>query len=278
MTTPGATRVSLNIVYNGPATIGTTVQSSYIAVAEITFAIVGGGTATFSWRTVSPNATNVFKDDNATLVGAGTLNGYESTPLPVQIASFTAAVINQQGHVKLDWLTLSETNNYGFEVQKSPQSPNAYQTIPGSFIPGHGTTIDPHWYTYTDVTGSPGVWYYRLKQIDLSGQFHYTEGIQPTGLTGIVERPIPTEFGLSQNYPNPFNPATRIEFAMPQESHVKLEVYNSIGARVATLVDEVRGIGYHTVPFDASGLASGIYFYRFQSDKTTFTRKMMLLK
>ncbi len=98
-------------------------------------------------------------------------------------------------------------------------------------------------------------------------------------ITDVVTRPeTPTEYQLSQNYPNPFNPATQIEFAVPKESRVTLEVYNLLGQRVVTLVDEVMGAGYHAVKFEASALPSGLYLYRMAAGQTSFIRKMMLVK
>ncbi len=92
------------------------------------------------------------------------------------------------------------------------------------------------------------------------------------------DRPMPTTYALQQNYPNPFNPATQIEFALPKQDYVRLEVYNLLGERVATLVDGTMTAGYHTVRFDASRLASGIYIYRMASGESSFTRKMVLTK
>ena len=98
-------------------------------------------------------------------------------------------------------------------------------------------------------------------------------------ITDVATRPdVPAEYAVSQNYPNPFNPSTQIEFALPRESRVTLEVFNLLGQRVATLVDEVRGVGYHTVSFNASSLPSGLYLYRMVADQTSFIRKMMLVK
>ncbi len=97
--------------------------------------------------------------------------------------------------------------------------------------------------------------------------------------TGVGEgRGIPTEFSLSQNYPNPFNPSTRIEYALPVESHATLEVYNLLGEMVARLVDEVKPAGYYSVNFNASSLGSGLYFYRLSTGQQSFVRKMMLVK
>jgi hypothetical protein len=197
--------------------------------------------------------------------------------LPITLVSFTATVLNQNS-VRLDWTTISETNNYGFEVQKSADDETNYQTIPNSFVPGHGTTTEPHSYTYTDNTATSGLWYYRLKQIDLDGTHHFTEGLRVDVLTGVSERPLPKEFALDQNFPNPFNPVTKIELAVPRESHVRLVVYNLLGQEVATLVDEVKQAGYHTVTFNAAGFSSGLYFYRMNAGEVSFLRKMILVK
>lgn len=98
-------------------------------------------------------------------------------------------------------------------------------------------------------------------------------------ITGVSEKPaIPTEFQLSQNYPNPFNPATQIVFGVPKEAHVILDVYNLLGQKVATLLDETRAAGYHAVNFNASSLPSGLYLYRMQAGDQSFIRKMMVVK
>ncbi len=89
---------------------------------------------------------------------------------------------------------------------------------------------------------------------------------------------LPTEFSLSQNYPNPFNPSTEISFALPSASDVKLEVFNIMGQRVATLLDQHLEAGNHNVIWDGSQVASGIYFYRLDAGEFTKTRKMVLLK
>ncbi|HUV29731.1 MAG TPA: T9SS type A sorting domain-containing protein [Acidobacteriota bacterium] len=89
---------------------------------------------------------------------------------------------------------------------------------------------------------------------------------------------MPADFALEQNYPNPFNPATDIKFSLREASHVRLEVYNIMGQRVATLVDKRLEAGSHVVTWDASDAASGVYLYRLQAGDFTHTRKMTLLK
>lgn len=89
---------------------------------------------------------------------------------------------------------------------------------------------------------------------------------------------MPKVFALHQNYPNPFNPTTKIRYDVPKSSRVTLKVFNLIGQEVLTLVDAVEEPGFKTVSLDASGLASGIYFYKLQSDETNLTKKFMLIR
>ncbi len=89
---------------------------------------------------------------------------------------------------------------------------------------------------------------------------------------------VPENYSLEQNYPNPFNPSTTIRYALPQGSHVRIEVYNVIGEKVATLVDENQGAGYHEAQFSGSGLPSGMYFYRLSAGGFVETLKMVLTK
>jgi len=88
----------------------------------------------------------------------------------------------------------------------------------------------------------------------------------------------PVAYALEQNFPNPFNPSTKIIYSLPVEGFVTLDVYNSIGQKVASLVNESKTAGTYTVNFDASNLTSGIYFYKISSGSFTETKKMILLK
>jgi len=97
--------------------------------------------------------------------------------------------------------------------------------------------------------------------------------IDPDGSTELVK-----ELELDQNYPNPFNPTTNIRYSLPEQSGVRLDVFNMLGQRVAVLVNERKSAGSYIVSFDASGLSSGVYFYRLQTDSQTLARQMMLIK
>jgi hypothetical protein len=95
---------------------------------------------------------------------------------------------------------------------------------------------------------------------------------------GETPKDIPKEFALSNNYPNPFNPSTTIMFALPQEQYVTIEVYNSTGQKVETLVNRKFSAGYHEVNWNAVNMATGIYFYRIQAGSFQDLKKMILLK
>jgi hypothetical protein len=99
----------------------------------------------------------------------------------------------------------------------------------------------------------------------------------PTGVQ-VGTSGSPATFSLLQNYPNPFNPSTTIQYALPHRSRVTLIVYNTLGQHVATLVKGEIDAGYHTLQFDGSGLASGVYFYRLQAGSYVDTKKLLLVR
>ena len=193
-----------------------------------------------------------------------------SDPIPVELASFTA--IADYGVVELSWITATETNNRGFEIQRS--SGGGYETI--EFVEGHGTTTEPQAYAYSDRIVSAGLYSYRLKQVDFDGSFGYSTVVE-------VDVPLLKEFALEQNYPNPFNPSTKIAFRLAVDSKVSLKVFDVLGQEVATLVNTNLVAGAHNVNFNASSLNSGVYFYRIEAsgiDGTNFidVKKMILTK
>lgn len=96
--------------------------------------------------------------------------------------------------------------------------------------------------------------------------------------TESLEQELPEDFKLRQNYPNPFNPSTRIGFTLPKNAHINLSVYDLLGRKVATLVNEAKPAGEYEVNFDASGLASGVYFYRMDAGSFSQVHKMLLMK
>ena len=104
----------------------------------------------------------------------------------------------------------------------------------------------------------------------------YSISTTPTGIS--KEQQSDYSFRLNQNYPNPFNPTTTINYSLAKEGNVKLTVYNSIGSKVATIVNENKPAGNYTVQFNGNNLASGIYLYRLESGKYNAAKKFILLK
>lgn len=202
--------------------------------------------------------------------------GNSLAPLPVQLASFSATYVTNVG-VRLDWMTISEINNYGFEVQRSAQRGSGYASV-SPVIPGHGTTNEPRMYTFTENGVPSGQWFYRLKQIDLDGSIHFSEPVSVDVLTSVAEV-APREFMLHQNFPNPFNPSTQIRFTVEHPAATKLEVFNLLGAKVATLFDGIAEPGRsYTISFDAQNLSSGMYLYRLESGNRIQLRKLTFVK
>lgn len=191
--------------------------------------------------------------------------------IPVELMSFYANV--SDANVNLNWTTASETNNSGFEIQRSIESKieksKEWKTI--GFVNGNGTTTEPKTYTYTDKTLQPGKYLYRLKQVDFDGQYEYSKEVE-------IEIGLPLEFSLEQNYPNPFNPVTKIKFALPIAGNVDLSIYNSIGEKVETVTNQFFEAGYHQLEWKADKYSSGVYFYRIESGSFSSVKKMMLIK
>lgn len=246
---------------------------------------VGGGTI----ETDITFYQGLVADSNLTAIPFDYVNGRLSIrPLPIQLASFTGQVVPGRG-VLLKWTTVSEINNYGFYVQRRTSVDSTFSDLHNVFIPGHGTTNEPHHYEFLDSTVTGPVYHYRLRQVDLDGTQSFSPAIVVNLLTSVQEN-LPIEFALFQNYPNPFNPVTTVRYDIPTPSRVNLKVYNIIGQVVKTLIDEVQEPGYKRINWNSDNnfgnqVASGVYFYRIEAASITeagrsFTnvKKMIVLK
>jgi|GEM_PF-3493092 len=209
---------------------------------------------------------------------SASLGAEENGSLPIQLSSFATLVLAGSQHVVLQWTTLSETNNYGFEVQRRGGSTSVFTTLPHSFVPGHGTTNEPRHYSSIDSTVTSGVWYYRLKQLDLDGTQHYTEPVQVEVTTDVAERLTPAEVTLLQNYPNPFNPSTVIGFNLPNAGRVSLVIYDLLGREVETLIRGEFPAGYHSPAWTPKNLAAGVYVCCLRAQGVVIVRKLILLR
>jgi hypothetical protein len=214
--------------------------------------------------------------------------------LPIQISSFQGAV-EDSGAIRLTWITQSEVDVYGFEVERSEGSTLHFVAISG-LIPGHNTTTEPQSYTFVDRALPPGRWFYRLKTISLDQSVTYSDVIEISNAVNTVQQHMnPYWFELKQNYPNPFNPSTVIKYTIGGNrgegmgvSDVSLVVYDVLGREVAVLVNERKAAGTYEVSFsakggsasggDGRGLASGVYICRLSAGNFAQSRTMLLVK
>jgi hypothetical protein len=169
---------------------------------------------------------------------------------------------------------------FGYRLEyQSPKTQFVYVNgIPADTIVFSGPSITTWYETGTNVNLVAGQ---NTVQMKLSwGWMDLDYLAVPTNvLTSVVNSSqVPKSFALMQNYPNPFNPTTTITYALPSTEHVRLKLFDVLGREVAQIVDESQQAGNYTVPFDATRLSSGVYFYRIEAGTFIQTRKMVLLK
>ncbi len=184
--------------------------------------------------------------------------------LPVELSSFSA--VSDGLDVVLHWETLSERNNSGFEVQYQPDA--GWETM--AFVPGAGNSTDRVSYQYRATELGSGTHRFRLKQIDFDGIFRYSPVVEVT----VVE----DRYALRAAYPNPFSLTTRLAYALPRDSEVRLSVFDVLGREVKVLVAGPQPAGSHDAVFDASNLPAGAYFYRLQAGGFEDMKGLVVLK
>jgi hypothetical protein len=204
----------------------------------------------------------------------------DDKPMPVELSAFIA--FKNGDNVELNWQTITESNNFGFDVERASLNQNDNEKENFSkigFVKGNGNSNSPKDYTFIDKNPAGGYKYaYRLRQIDTDGSISFSK-------TEVIEF-LPERFLLYANYPNPFNPSTVIKYQIPADGFVTLKIYDILGGEVKTLVNEQMTAGRYDVNFDASsagdGLAGGVYIYRLQVNSAggnfISSKKMILLK
>jgi hypothetical protein len=232
-----------------------------------------GGGNTWAWSnsnhvTTGGNGSNpVPQCQGYTSFSDFAIGGNQDNLLPVELSNLTSAISGRD--LILSWSTGTEINNSGFDIERKSTT-GGWSKI--GFVAGHGTVNTPNSYTYTDANLSSGKYNYRLKQIDFNGNYKYYN------LSNEVIIGTPSKYVLTQNFPNPFNPSTSISYEIPATNFVSLKIYDMMGKEVANLVNGTQEAGFYTVKFDASKLASGVYFYKLQANDFTATKKLMLMK
>ena len=274
---PDTTNVKLTWVDNSSNELGfiiqrklgdSTSEASYIDIDTV-------GANTISYKDTTTNDTTQYTYRlyayNVDTVSAFSNIATITTPLPVELTSFNANVVN--GKIILIWETATEINNAGFSIERSSDNKKFTEIV---FIKGKGTSTEKSSYNYTDKSALSGKYYYRLKQVDFDGSYHYFKSIE-------ANMGLPTSFALDQNYPNPFNPSTTIRFALPTSAKVNIKLYNTLGQEVANILNSELDAGIHETILNASNLSSGVYFYRLEArgiDGSDFvtTKRMLLIK
>lgn len=234
-----------------------TINTTYTRILTISIQYTTGSVdGNISWFAGIPRlpAWNVADLNNTIITGAelGIPAQLSSIPLPVELTSFTSKLLDDK--VQLNWITKTEVNNYGFNVERRINE-GEWNSI--GFVEGHGNSNSPKEYSQSDkdLFAGGSKFQYRLKQADNDGQFEYSD---------IVEVEIvPTQFELSQNYPNPV-----IEFSLPQNvNNVRLSIYNALGEKVAELVNKELAAGKYSFQWNAQNVATGMYIYELRTDK-----------
>ncbi|HSW54044.1 MAG TPA: S8 family serine peptidase [Ignavibacteriaceae bacterium] len=265
-------------------------------ISRLSFYKSNLATGTLMFRDVLFNGVDSISALQGITVTGGRLNVFNavveiSSPIvPVELVSFNHELFD--GSVNLSWITATEINNQGFEIERTRLRSSNYAEASWAtigFVPGFGTTTEPKSYSFIEKEISAGTYNYRLKQIDFGGSFEYSFIIE-------VEVGAPNQFSLEQNYPNPFNPSTKIKFTVPNSplslgegQGVRLIVYDVLGNEVATLVNEELPAGEYEVDFHSNNnsdqsfrlvrnLSSGVYFYKLTAGTFSETKKMILAK
>lgn len=182
----------------------------YVALYGLVYLSTNNGTSWIDYGLTGPPTTCLAIDSSGYVWAGAHMDGVyraEGRIVPVEFVSFTTEVINN--NIMLRWITATEINNMGFEIERSQNSKvkiqNDWKTI--GFLEGNGTTTGSKFYSFIDEDIKTGTYLYRLRQIDFDGSFEYSNVVE-------VEVGVPTNYYLSQNYPNPFNPTTTINYSI----------------------------------------------------------------
>jgi len=264
--TPASKIAKFNVVNEtwSPIDEGVSAEVDAMAIQGATNSLVITGAFSYVGNNIEANYIARFTDSE--------------NPLPVELVSFTC---HQEGNkIILNWSTATEINNKGFEIErKRSVLEDSFGEVRSQhsdwkrigFIEGHGTTSGSFHYMFTDNNITHGIYYYRLKQIDLDGTFSYSDTIE-------IDVKKTAQYILEQNYPNPFNPLTALRYSIPEAGNTKLTVYDGTGREIAVLINEWQSAGSYSIDFNGSGLSSGIYFYKLSSRGFSQTKKLILLK
>lgn len=198
--------------------------------------------------------------------------------LPVLMESITASYLATQG-VEIEWTTASEWNSLGFYVWRSTDPNGSYEKLTVTMIPNQGNTSSGSDYSYIDSEAKEGVAYwYKIEEVNSDGGSTFFGPIYVHDTSA-----KPHSFELSQNFPNPFNNGTVIRYQLPEDAFVNLSVYDILGQKVRTLVNQTQPTNYYEITWNGKGdknrvLPSGVYFMRLQTETFVQVRRVLMLQ
>jgi len=219
-----------------------------------------------------------YESDNSTKYSPVVASDTDDSSLPVELSAFHANW--RDGQVFLSWTTQSEIENLGFNVYRSENPDGPFEKINAELIRGAGTSTNAHHYSFVDTRiDANQTYYYKLEDIDVRGQSRFHGPVQ----VYVEKVELPDSYRLDQNYPNPFNPETTISYALPEDTHVKLVIYNMRGELVRELVNAQQAAGVYQLRWDGTSdsgqrLPSGIYFYKIETGSFSAINKMIFAK
>lgn len=242
---------TLTLAYD-PSELGEGAESNLVLYRSTD----GGSTWSLEGGTVNPE-THTIRLDHVDAFSRWTMGTTDDDPVPVELVGFTAALDREA--VLLAWQTASETHNAGFEVQtrstmRETEHAGTWKVL--NFVEGAGTTVEPQSYTYRVERLDPGAHVFRLRQLDADGTHAFSPEVE---VTVALTRPLVVE----PAYPNPLVTAATFRFGVREAQQVRVELFDVLGRRVATLYDGTpTAHRMQSVTVDGTRLASGLYFLR----------------
>ncbi|PLX30595.1 MAG: hypothetical protein C0600_07910 [Ignavibacteria bacterium] len=273
---PGQSRFWLSWRLRGPAGDQARIRLKYPAANARRSVVIGAAGDTTIATVFVKQALGLGRQDSVDLWGE--VHVCYPNGIPVELSAFSAAYRDGQAHLR--WETATETNNYGFDIERLAATSEedglrVWQRI--GFIEGHGSTTEPHLYTFVDKSPADAIQaggnvVYRLRQIDTDGTTELSHVAQ-------IQIPIKTGFVLEQSYPNPASLTdgrTTLILQLAEEVPVRLDLYDALGRHVRTVQDGLMDSGRHFLDVSLAGLHTGSYFFRLTAGDQHLTRRMLV--
>ncbi|NOY06109.1 MAG: T9SS type A sorting domain-containing protein [Chlorobi bacterium] len=226
--------------------------------------VMSNGNAIVAWEDYRSDTSSV--DIYASMI---TPNGWLK---PVELSSFFAHA--EEGGVRLQWKTASERNNYGFHVQRRESEEAPWHEV--AFVPGHGTSMKPHEYSWFDGSATSLFYQYRLQQVDLTGEMEYSDVVD------VYLSDNRSSFSMYQNYPNPVTNRTgyltTIPYTLFKPGNVRWEIYDALGRVKIKGERKAEKAGRRVIRINLNGIDPGVYLYRLVTDHGTAVMKMVVGK